>query len=174
MSLDRLKKLLIKVNEEGEVASPDGTLSDLGELPKFNYGTVDARGKSVKGKNPKKIDNLSLLPSLKDKIETAGEEFDFYPKNVKGWRDKWDEIMPKFESLNKAYPRIVKVEKLEEDPEYIFEDEDKNIKAILDFLKVDKNVDFMFIKEDEDDIIVYGGNGNPEPNKDIYLIERKY
>ena len=30
MSLDRLKKLLIKVNEEGEVASPDGTLSDLG------------------------------------------------------------------------------------------------------------------------------------------------
>jgi hypothetical protein len=168
MSLDRLKKLLIKVNEEGEVASPDGTLSDLGELPKFNYGTVDARGKSVKGKNPKKI------KKKKDNTYETEEEFDFYPKNVKGWRDKWDEIMPKFESLNEAYPRIVKVEKLEEDPEYIFEDEDKNIKAILDFLKVDKNVDFIFIKEDEDDIIVYGGNGNPEPNKDIYLIERKY
>lgn len=167
MSLDRLKKLLIKVNEEGEVASPDGTLSDLGELPKFNYGTVDARGGSKRGKNPKK------LKKKKDNTYEAEEDFDFYPKGVKGWRDKWDEIMPRSESLNEVYPRIVKVEKLEGDPEYIFEDEDKNIKAILNHLKVDSDVDFLFIKEDEDDIIVYGGKGDLEPNKEIYLIERK-
>lgn len=87
MSLDKIKKLLKQNEEEGQVVA-DGTLADLGELPKFGYGSVDARGGSKKLKTPKKS------KKKKDNThETEDFDFDFFPKGIQDWKDKWDKIL---------------------------------------------------------------------------------